>query len=71
MDSRDKMKHYVYVTNASNYNSLHRFNGLHEAKEFCKTASVHNSCYIFKGEEMTFYEREEKSEPREVDIEPF
>lgn len=71
MDSRDKMKHYVYVTNASNYNSLHRFNSLNEAKDFCKTASFHNSCYIFKGEEMKFYERKVKSEPRESDIEPF
>lgn len=65
------MKYYVYVTNASNYNSLHKFNSLHEAKDFCKTASYHNSCYIFMGEDMKFYEREEKSRPREVDNEPF
>lgn len=39
------MKHYVYVTNASNYNNLHKFNSLYEAKDFCKTASYHNSYY--------------------------
>lgn len=71
MDSRDKMKYYVYVTNASNHNSLHKFNSLHEADELCKDASYHNSCYIFKGEDMKFYKRKEKTKPIEIDNEPF
>lgn len=69
--NQNNMKYYVFVTNASNYNSLHEFDSLQDTEKFCEDASRHNSCYIIKGEEKRFYRRKKKSEPREDSGEPF
>lgn len=51
------VRYYVYITNASNYNSLHEFDTLYDAERFCEDASYHNSCYIIEGSPKRLYRK--------------
>ena len=46
------MKYFVYTTNCSNHNYMKEFNNIDDALKYCKSASIHNTCILIKGEKI-------------------
>lgn len=45
----EKMKYYLYITNASEHNYMFEYDNLEDAKKHAINASYHNTCILIKG----------------------